>query len=219
MLWFFIISDFHRFINSCIALCIHNLHILNLKNLTIQWFDSEWDDPRKPNVSLIWSIIYWFQNYFFLLKFSSIILELFLSLHTVIVWLYKEINTSSQIALNIKSIYGFKIFYFKSKDLLRFILKWKNLSKNMKVSYTPIELSVNFVMNSSENITQTWFLPLSGHTLNNNSSMKVYALYFSVIKNPSQTIFIFSISLLTTGTIQQYSLALQIDKCITSIDK
>ena len=149
IIYVFIISHFYRFVNSYIAPCIP-LCVLNNKKITLECFTSEKGDRRKPKLPFIWSIKYWTQYVFFSMSFSSIITELLLSLYIINTWLNKEVNSFSSVAVNIKSIQGFIMFHLDDNDLSRFIFRWK-WSKDMKVSYIPIESSMKFVMSSSEN--------------------------------------------------------------------
>lgn len=102
ILCFFIINDFYRFINSCITPCIPFV-CYTTKELILEWLYSDINDPHKPNIHLTWSSIYGARNCVFFINFNNIIVELLLSLHIFIAWLYKSL-----IALNIKLMYGLK---------------------------------------------------------------------------------------------------------------
>ena len=88
---------------ASLTLTLHHVYFLYVfhKKLTLEWLNSEKDDPRNPKVPLTWSIKYGAQGFF---NFTNINAELLFSLHMRIAYLYKTINTTSSLEVNIKSM-------------------------------------------------------------------------------------------------------------------
>ena len=89
-----------------------------------------------------------------------------------IAWLYKEINTTSSLAVNIKSMKGFKIIYFDNNNTFQdsfideMIIKYESIVHAYRIKYW---FSHKFIRKYSINL----FFSRKGHILNNESKTNV----------------------------------------------